>query len=186
MSFNFNVNPDEVWPRPESIESLIKIETDKVNLITEKSILSGFDYQFTDGKVYHFDFRENDQLNFMMKLADAQAALATQVQSNSVIKEIKQDYDPNNSEAALNTASASNNAYWCVWQAKRDGKNYTLPFTIEQFIELANKAGKIKEEKLAKGWAIKDKLRQCTNKKELTKMTEDLNLEQQYAIARDN
>lgn len=164
MAFAATLSAKQVYPPLPTISELIAKEVAKMDEITSIRILAGFDYEI-DGKLYHFGYRLDDQINFSQM--NTAAVLAMQ------------------SAATGSPVEGINSDMLIEWQGHADGTSYTLKLTPLQFVTLSNAGGNHNKKMLGEGWVIKSQLCACTTEAELKAKVKELKLDEMHRDAMD-
>lgn len=185
MGFSGTLTAASAYPPLPTVADLVEKEVVKMDKITEVTILNGFDYN-VDGKVYHFSYQLDDQSNFNTALTAATISL----QLGNMTKEQLNTQYPGyvGSDGLLHPEklpTALPEEWKMEWQGHADGKSWSLYFTPQQFLALANAAGMHNQTALAVGRITKGKLRGCQTEAELKAMVKSLDLDLKYRDARD-
>lgn len=165
-------NTLHVFPALPTVAELCAKEIEKVDFVTEKKILAGFDYTFK-GKTYHFSLGTEDQANFSQMINSANLAL--QIAGMS---------------AAKRTATFGDNIpvdyeNWAtVWQGHADNTAYSLQMNLSEFLDLAKTEGAHIQGCLAAGWEKKAALRACADEVALKAKVAELELDIAYRNAK--
>ena len=156
----FNLTAQDAYPPLPTIADDIKEASDQMDFITEGKILHGFDYEF-HGTMYHFNFDDKDQANFIQEMIRA--------------------------FVVGNTSEEAKAAYTASWRGHlADGSAETLTMNYDEFFAFAMTLGSKKAELLSHGWAVKNEFKACKNKGELNAVKEKYNLEAEYIKVRDH
>jgi len=162
----------KIFPPLPSLAELVAKEIEKVDFVTEKKILSGFEYTFK-GKAYRFSTQQDDQANFSQMINSANLAL--QIAGMSAAKR----------QAMFGDNMPVDWENWSVvWQGHADDTAYGLQMNIGEFLDLAKAEGAHIQGCLQEGWVKKAALRACADEAALKAKVAELELDIAYRDAK--
>lgn len=162
----FDLNAGKVVNNDSSLDQLRTVLINKMDMITETKIKMGFDHVVND-KTYHFSYNNDDQSNFAQQCIAATMSMQLGTMSK---EDLKKTYgtDDNNEIWYDNMPVALPEKFKVSWQGhKPDGGVDALILGLQDFLRLANAGGNHLKTCLGYGWVVKEKLRACTNVKQL-------------------
>ena len=177
VGFSLDLTKD-AWPPLPTVAERAATFIEKVDTITQQTILDGFDYTIGD-KLYHFSYDSSDQTNFAQ--ANTSAALSLQLDSTSP-EVLKAQFGTAEDGSPLLPVALP--AQWFIkWNGHIGGTVVELSLKVKEYLSLAAAAGRHNTETLAVGRILKDKLRNAVSDEELDKLIKDNDIEARYRDA---